>query len=248
VVSRFLGGLAMHRTTPLVSILAVAIVATTTAPCVAEDSAPITACETTVHGRNHLIGDLDCSAATGPAIILENGASLDLGGFTLTGATIGVRCLVGRCKITGPGTIRRVAPGDQSTHHGIQSFRRARIRGVTLENWGRAVFGLGPTDVRDSIVMNGSYGVVAGPARVSDSMFFNVQQVAVYAYEGTKDGIHYTFYPARVRGCQFAGNSIDIAAFKRPSVGDSNCTTSYMLTVPAPSRPYGGGDEWDVCP
>ena len=238
----------MHRTTSLVWLVAAAIVATTAAPGIAEDSAPLTTCEATVHGRNRLIADLDCSAAAGPAVILENGASLDLGGFTLTAGPIGVRCLVGRCKITGPGTIRRVALGNQSSHHGIQSYRRARIRGVTLENWGRAVFGLGPTDVRDSTVINCVYGVVAGPARVSDSMFFNVQQAAVYAYEGTKDGIHYILYPARVRGCQFAGNAIDIAAFRRPSVGNSNCTTSYMLTVPPPSRPYGGGDEWDVCP
>jgi len=50
-----------------------------------------------------LVGDLDCSGDLTPAISLEDGAQLDLAGFTLTGGeSTGVTCL-GDCTIVGGG-------------------------------------------------------------------------------------------------------------------------------------------------
>ena len=87
--------------------------------------------------------------------------------------------------------------------------------------------------------------MIGAPVRATDSTFTN-NQYGTYASEGTKDGIHYKFWSSRIRRCTFSGNTVDVAGYKRPTVRDSACTTSDMLTIPL--TPFSGGDEWDVCP
>src|SRR6185503_8238139 len=96
----------MRRMTWPALLLATTMVASAVTPCVA-DPTPVFGCGVSIRGRNVLTADMDCSSLNGPAILMENGASLDLGGFTVTANTIGIRCLEGKCKIEGPGTIRR---------------------------------------------------------------------------------------------------------------------------------------------
>lgn len=204
----------------------------------------VTTCGQTVTGPGMLVADLDCSAGPDPAIILNNGALLDLAGFTLTGTTTGVRCEVGRCKIVGPGTIRRSAPSSDLNVIGVLGLRRARVTNVTVENWGRGVFVLGPVDVRSSTLTSNHWGVMGEQTRATDSTFIG-NYYGTYASEGTQDGIHYKFWPSRIRRCTFSGNTIDVAGFKRPTVQESPCTTSDQLTIPL--TPWGGGDEWGVC-
>jgi hypothetical protein len=201
-------------------------------------------CGQSVSGIAVLAADLDCSAGPDPAIDLASGARLYLQGFTLTADHTGVQCELGSCKIIGPGTIRRNAPdGTDST--GVLGIRRAKLYSVTLENWARGMFVLGPGDLRDSTVLNNYYGAMAGPLRATDTSFVG-NEYGTRANEGTKDGVHYIFWPQRIKRCTFTGNTIDLSGYKRPNVRDSNCTTSDQLTIP--QTPWSGGDEWGVCP
>ena len=117
---------------------------------------------------------------------------------------------------------------------------------MTLENWRHGVFVLGPADVRSSTVVGNGWGVTGGPVRVTDCTLTGNHALGAFAYEGTKDGIHYKFHSLKVRRSTFAGNAVDLGAYKRPVVRDTACTTSDHLTIP--SAPFGGGDEWNVCP
>jgi hypothetical protein len=237
----------MNRHCLVRTLLACATLAGLITAATPADADPIlvTTCGQGVKGTGFLSADLDCSATTGPAIILTAGSRLFLGGFTLTGNEVGVRCEVGACKIYGPGTIRRKALNPDFENHGVLGLSKARVEGVTLENWRNGVFVLGPAEVRKSTLLTNTWGVSAGPVRVTDSTFSG-NQYGAYAYEGTRDGVHYKFYAARIRRATFTGNTIDIAAFKLPTVRDTTCTTSDHLTVP--SAPWSGGDEWNVCP
>jgi hypothetical protein len=81
---------------------------------------PVTTCGQVVVGTGQLVGDLDCSASADEAVKLSG--RLLLNGFTLTGnpAFDVVRCEVGRCGVSGPGTITGGADG-------VRSDRGARI-------------------------------------------------------------------------------------------------------------------------
>lgn len=204
----------------------------------------VTTCGQSVSGDAVLNADLDCSAGPDPAIDLASGARLYLQGYTLTGNMTGVQCEVGSCKIIGPGSIRRNGP-DSGSSTGVLGLRRAKLYSVTLENWGRGILVLGPGDLRGCTVLNNYYGAMAGPLRATDTSFVG-NNSGTRANEGTKDGVHYIFWSQRIRRCTFSGNTIDVTGFKRPSVRESNCTTSDQLTVP--TTPWSGGDEWGVCP
>ena len=172
---------------------------------------------------------------------------MELSGFTLLGNEIGVQCAVGRCTIEGPGTIQRAAlPASQEK--GVLGLYKARISNVVFENWPIAVNVLGPTDVRGCTIQDSAIGVLGERTRVVDSSFSN-NGTAVRGNAGTPSGVHfgikYFFWSVRVVRTTFAGNSIDIASYRRPIVNDSTCTTSDILHI-MPDQ-FNGGDEWNVC-
>ena len=76
----------------------------------------VTTCGTVVPSgaKGILQADLDCAAAPAnqAAVVLQQKASLSLGGFTLTGAPDGIAIRCSRnCTVEGPGTITSAAPG-----------------------------------------------------------------------------------------------------------------------------------------
>src|SRR5262245_5264269 len=95
---------------------------------------PVTTCGQTVERSGILTADLDCSATAGPAVTLSPGARLDLAGFTLTATDTGVQCSVGRCKVYGPGTVRRPTY-ENTTNRGVLGLGSTRLRNVTFANW-----------------------------------------------------------------------------------------------------------------
>ena len=71
----------------------------------------VTACNQIVARgvTGNLVSDLDCSLPYGSyAVVLAQGARLELNGFTLSSDADGVKC-EGTCRISGPGTIPRTA-------------------------------------------------------------------------------------------------------------------------------------------
>jgi hypothetical protein len=208
---------------------------------------PVTSCGQKVNGAGVLTGDLDCSAAAGPAVILGSNSRLNLAGFTVLGNEVGVQCAVASCTITGPGTIRRAAlPAAQQP--GILGLYSARVFGVVLENWPIAIEVLGATNVRGCTIRDSGIGVIGEQTRIADSSFSN-DGIAVHGNAGTPSGPRfgqkYIFWGVHLLRSSFTGNGIDIASYKRPVVRDSTCTTSDVLHV-VPD-PFNGGDEWGVC-
>src|SRR5262245_58854444 len=179
------GGTTMnHR--HLVGAVVIAALSIGTSRLAIADTTSVTTCGQSVSGNAVLVADLDCSAGPDPAIDLASGARLYLQGFTLTADHTGVKCELGSCKIIGPGTIRRNAlDGTDST--GVLGIRRAKLYSVTLENWDRGMFVLGPGDLRGSTVLNKYYGAMAGPLRATDTSFVG-NYYGTRANEGTKDG------------------------------------------------------------
>ncbi len=241
----------MRRSCFALSVALALAVATGGGPSAdASPAAPVTACGQVVGDRGVLVADLDCSTRDGAAITLWKGARLDLGGFTLTAKDIGVHCDA-QCEVRGPGAIRRPAYDPEldffnGQGFGIRSFGRVRVRDVFLQHWNQGVWSLSSASVRGCTILDGFNGAVGGPVSVADSGFTGNRGAGVRAYEGTRDGIHYSFYACRVRRSTFAGNGVDIESYRRPSVKQTTCTTSDQLTIP--STPYGGGDEWGICP
>lgn len=116
---------------------------------------PVTTCGQVVAGTGQLVGDLDCSGETDEAVKLSG--KLLLNGFTLTGnpAFDVVRCEVGRCGVTGPGTITGGSDG-------VRSDRTARVDGgvVITGNTGDGVRSDSSAKVIDSTITgNGGDGV-----------------------------------------------------------------------------------------
>ena len=215
----------------------------------------VTTCGQSVTGPAVLAADLDCSAVSGPAVVLATGGTLSLGGFTLTASEVGVQCM-GLCSIFGPGTIRHPAydpgwncpavPPYTGCPIGILATGKIRLNDVTLENWGDGILALAAARLRGSTIQNGRQGVLGVAATIVKSTITNNADFGVVAGESTRDGgVHYKFYLARILHSAVTENGIDIEAYKRPKVVGSSCTTSRHLTVP-PSPPV-GGDEWAVC-
>ena len=210
---------------------------------------PVTTCGQSIAHSGILTADLDCSATTGPAVSLAGGARLDLGGFTLTATDTGVHCAAGTCKVYGPGTIRRPTFENVFTARGVEGFRSARVTNVVFENWPIALYALGPLHVRSCTVSGGGWGTLAERTNILESTFSN-NLIGVRGGEGSPSGpqygIKFIFWGVRVVRSTFTGNGIDIASYKRPSLSQTSCTTSDMLTIP--DAPWSGGDEWGVCP
>ena len=235
-----------HVLAACVIALSTGVVSIGTSGLALGDTMMVTTCGQSVSGNAVLAGDLDCSAGPNPALDLASGTKLNLAGFTLTGDTNAIFCEVGSCKITGPGTIRRSAPYSPAGGTiGVFGVRRAKLDGVTLENWNRGVEVLGPAYVRNSTLQANERGILGAPLRATDSNFVG-NYWGTWASEATTGDMHYIFWSSRIVRCTFSGNTIDISGFKRPTVRDSPCTTSDQLTIPL--TPWGGGDEWGVCP
>ncbi len=205
----------------------------------------VTTCGQSVSGNAVLAGDLDCSAGPDPALDLMNGTRLSLGGFTLTGKTTAIFCEVGSCKITGPGTIQGSVPQPNSNTIGVFAAKHAKLDGVTVTNWNQGIYVLGPGSVKNSTIQGNHMGILGAPLRATDSSFVG-NYYGTWASEGTYGDMHYIFWSSRIVRCTFSGNTIDVSGYKRPTVRNSACSTSDHLTIPA--TPWGGGDEWGVCP
>lgn len=94
-------------------------------PARAGTPVPVTTCGQQVQGAGQLTADLDCTGSGDEAVKL-NGTLL-LNGFTLTGDAgfDVVRCLVGACRVIGPGTVTGGADG-------VRSDRGARVEGAAV--------------------------------------------------------------------------------------------------------------------
>lgn len=85
-----------------------------------------------------LLGDLACGAI-GPAIVLANGATLNLNGFKIegpgTGGNTGIACIGRRCVVNGPGEVAGFAVGIGATKATISSvvLRQNSEAGVTVK-------------------------------------------------------------------------------------------------------------------
>jgi hypothetical protein len=212
-------------------------------PAAAAPPTEVTSCGQVVVGNGFLSGDLDCSGSADAAVRLENGARLSLGGFTITADVTGVQCKAG-CRVIGPGTIRRVIVGDAHTV-GVFGHQGTRVEGgVSIEGWRHGILVLGSARVDDATISGSVFGAIGAPIRVTGSTFSG-NEVGVAGSEGTKDGVHYTFFGVRIAESSFSDNDIDITSYRRPKVRDVACTTSAHRTIPA--TPYSGGDEWEIC-
>ena len=93
------------------SLLAVLVFAPVMLSVAGARAMDLTACNQTVPRgvTGNLVSDLDCSLPYGSyAVVLSQGARLELNGFTLSSDADGVKC-EGTCRISGPGTIPRTA-------------------------------------------------------------------------------------------------------------------------------------------
>jgi hypothetical protein len=77
----------MHPTFLLTRLAIMWMVAMPAALALASSPVPVTTCGQSVPKRGVLTGDLDCSALSGPAVVLGKTGKLDLAGFTLTGCS-----------------------------------------------------------------------------------------------------------------------------------------------------------------
>jgi hypothetical protein len=238
---------------PLRHALRSLAVAAVLAPAAAVAVTPtiVSTCGQTVAGRVALAADLDCSTTAGPAITLASGARLSLGGFTLTARDEGVRCQVGSCRISGPGTIRQGGTPDPNLPFGTQGVLALRgaklLDGVVVDGFRLNFEALGAANMKGCTLQNGRYGVLGIPVKVVDSTLTGHTGPAVAGGERTPDGIRYHFGAVTIRGSTLTGNFLDVAAYRRPRVVDTVCTSSFIRTIPF--QPFdGSNDDWNVCP
>jgi len=219
-------------------------------PAAAAKLVDVTACGQVVPKRTIgvLTGDLDCSSSDVEAVRLLNGAKLRLSGFTLTANRIGVLCEnVAVCRVSGPGTIRRLAvdPSPELGNYAVFSGRAVELRdGVTLENWQLGVFSGGVTILKDVVINGCVNGAIGWPVRAIDSTFSG-NQYALIGAAGTSPGGQFSFGRVRVKDSTFSGNLVDLSSYGRPTLSGTTCSTSWRLT--RPSTPFSGGDDWQVC-
>ena len=168
------------------------------------------------NGAAFLAADLDCTGHTGPAVILGNGVSLNLGAFTLTGGDgIGVTCH-STC------TVFSQPPGGSvvgSGEHGIDNIffqpwaGTVTVRDVIVSgNAGVGVRVAGTiAATRATITNNGGGGLSAIKSKVRDSFVMD-------------NGDHGVVGQTSIRSTVISGNDgngIHPGAFKAPKVKDS---------------------------
>ena len=183
----------------------------------------------------NLVSDLDCSLPYGSyAVVLSQGARLELNGFTLSSDADGVKC-EGACRISGPGTVARTQPscsGQTSIDtYGVFGVGKVTLDDVTLTSWGLATWASLRLNARNVRVDGQCNGLVGNYSTISvkDSVITN------NAGRGIAESGR-----VKVSDSIITGNFADITAGKRPRVSRSTCVTSVGGPGAAP-------DTWGVC-
>jgi len=210
-----------------------------------------------------LQADLTC-ASTITAVELEDLATLQMNGHSISGAGIGVFCFRG-CTVQGPGEIIG------ATNFGIVTSTNPRprvlVEDVTIRDGARSAIAFGAPgslDLRNVTVTNNGGGVIAtnaGRIRGTNVIITNNASVGAQArrlrftgltLQGNgapglisfRGGVH-------LAGSTLSGNNsgmgdLDLATRRRPGVYNTTCGRSARVpdppVIPAPTDP-----SWGVC-
>jgi len=195
---------------------------------------PVTTCGQTVTGTGQLVTNLDCSGTADDAVKLSG--KLLLNGFTLTGnpAFDVVRCAVGACRVSGPGTVTGGSAG-------VRSKSRAKIlRSTVSGNGGDGVRADGSASIKESTV-TGNAGAGVDSDRTAKA---KLSTVTANGLDGMK-GLRVALSSSTATGngtdpsCGVTDDCADLAAATLPRVtATSACDTS---------RDTENGGTWGVC-
>jgi hypothetical protein len=163
-------------------------------PLVATAQVPVVTCGQVVESSGELVGDLDCPSSQN-AVVIANGGSLALNGFTVSGSTMPVlygsatiRCR-GKCKVFGPGTVMApnvgICADDSAATNGctaagpVYVYGHAYARGITIS--GSGTHGVYANKVRldDVTIGNVGAGVAASRAKIRNATISNVQSSGI---------------------------------------------------------------------
>ena len=244
--------------------LGVALVSLGCVPA-AHAATAITACNQVVHGgAAYLTSDLDCAWAD-YGVRFEGAGVLDLGGFTLKKAGVGVSCELS-CNVRN-GVL-------EDTHTGIASNSRAKVTNVEIRpnESGINIGVAGSTGaVLKNVTLTAREGVVAdyGPVKLDHVTITNClggvrTQKSITAIDSTITApAHYGLQGSGIRlirssatgagtdaNCNmFTGEFSfllcgDLMSWKRPTVRLSTCDTSLVLSS---NINLGDPENWHVC-
>ena len=224
---------------------------------------PITTCGTTVTAGDIgvLQHDLGCPTTSGSvAVSLENGATLDLHGQSITGGDDAVRCLGRRCRVyssTTTGIMRNHAFGVVGPD-GVAT--RISLGNLEIQNSSVAAahtdqFTSGRINGKDIMLTNCVQGITANRINLRD---FTALGSTIYAVQGVRNarlrdclitqnpGYGVEAQRLSLRDCTVTdngtvplANGIDIRSTHRPRVVGSTCGRSQKLSAPS--------EDWDVC-
>jgi len=207
---------------------------------------PVTECGQFFHGKGILLGDLDCSAYDGHAVLISSG-KLDLAGFTLTqGQGHAVKCS-GNCRIFGPGKLVGNPLGAQVVRAEGVSLRMVTITGgnggVDATNDGKT----GRAVVRDSTITGSQFGIVADRlVKVIRSTVTDNRTVGVASGNFQCDPGKVVAIDSTITGngtdplCGVTITCADIESCKRePILRRTVCDTSYKLDSGMPGNTLG---------
>lgn len=228
---------------------------------------PVGGCGVVVPARQTgtVLNDITCSPGSF-VVMLEDRATLDLAGYTLTGGEVAVRC-ARRCTVMstgGPGTIANARIGIGGTTHPRTSIT---VYDVNLDGHEQAITSA-PTALPP-----GSYGVPRGRVRgarvaIDGSSFVGVSSGgsmrlsdcvvsggATYGLQGSNvkldrcsvtgngavgvESLSLRLKDSTVTGNGASFDGIDVATLKRPKLLDSTCGRSQQFQSPA--------QNWGVC-
>jgi hypothetical protein len=251
----------------IVSILALSTLLAAGAANAAPPTVAITTCGQTVppHGVGVLSGDLDCTGFTGgiadAAVTLDKSATLDLGGFTLTGGLFGVACYltcedgVSACSNGNRCTVRN-GTVTGATASGI-SGARVTVRNVTVTGSGENGVQGDNVRVHDSTLNgNGRYGASGYRVRLDNSTA-NGNGIAGVSC-GKFNGPHHYTGGVAVKLSTLLGNGTaddcshlptpcaDIRSPTPPKVKFVTCGSSIDTRAGSGGKPC-GGDSWCIC-
>ena len=228
---------------------------------------PIDSCYQQIH--QHEIGvltqDLDCTNAggSGPDISLEAGAKLQLGGYTITGGTIGIGVDAGKHKtvITGPGAITGQVGSGPVEGCGLATGTSTIVENVEIYgSWCGIVASYTPplklksVNVHDCDADGITYAIPVdkGKIKMTESVIENNGGYGVDAYtrltmkavqvlDNTTGGAQAgTILTARSSTLTGNGPGGDVAAALRVKVTNTTCDHS-LVTAP------GKNDSFHVC-
>ena len=218
----------------------------------------VTTCGQYLEGPGYLSADL-LGCTDYAAVVMDKGASLDLRGFTVAGATYTIYC-EGACEVVGPGTItgasydgiaalgtlkiRDVTARDNRLA-GVLAGRSLKATNVTLTGNGKRGYEIyGHVKIDGATITGNGEGGVANSTRLYNAMVTN----------NLRGGVRFTH--AAVRDSTLASNVSDpdcgvtipcadlmgsSELSRTPRLKRSSCETSYKGTGEVP------GDTWGVC-